>query len=215
MPKIKLCGMFRDCDIDYANAAKPDYVGFILSPGYRRSVSASWAAEMRKKLDGDIETVGVFVDEPCENVAEIYKAHTIDMIQLHGNEDEAYIRALKELAPGAPISKAVRVQSPGDVLAADSLPVDYLLLDTYRAGVAGGTGESFDWSMIPDVTKPIFLAGGINTENIDDAAGLDIYAIDTSSGIESDGVKDPEKMMYMVEHVRRHAKTVCAQDKED
>lgn len=205
MPKIKLCGMFRDCDIDYANEANPDYVGFILSKGYRRSVTPEWASHMRTKLSKDIQTVGVFVDEPYDKVADIYKKGIISLIQLHGKEDEGYILSLKKLVPEAPISKVVRVRCTKDILDADSLPVDYLLLDTYRKGVAGGTGESFDWRLIPPVSKPVFLAGGIDINNIKAAAKLNVYAIDTSSGIETDGLKDPEKMIKMVKLCRHEA----------
>lgn len=202
MPKIKLCGMFRECDILYANEAKPDYVGFILSGGFKRSVTAEWVEANKSNLSKEIQTVGVFVNEPVKRVAEICKRGIIDMIQLHGDEDDSYILSLKKLIPHAPVLKAVKVRSTKDISDAEKCLSDYLLLDTYRKGVAGGTGESFDWNLIPKVKKPIFLAGGIDITNIEKAAGLNVYALDVSSGIETDGVKDAGKMIEIVKKCR-------------
>lgn len=204
MPRIKLCGMFRECDIDYANEAKPDLAGFILTGGYRRSVTQDWARLQKLRLSHDIQTVGVFVNEPVDRVADIYKSGIINLIQLHGDEDKDYILSLKKLVCDAPVLKAVRVRATEDILDADKLPVDYLLLDTYRKGVAGGTGEIFDWSLIPETDKPVFLAGGIDLGNIDKAAALNVYALDVSSGIETEGLKDRNKMIEIVKRVKSY-----------
>lgn len=143
MQKIKLCGMMKPCDIEYANRVKPDFVGFIFA-NTRRKISAAQAKQFRETLDAEIPAVGVFVNEDIPVIASLVQDGCIDMIQLHGEEDADYIRCLREVCD-VPVIKAVKVQTVEQIRQTAALPVDYLLLDTYRKGVLGGTGEAFDW----------------------------------------------------------------------
>ena len=146
MQKIKLCGMMKPCDIEYANRVKPDFVGFIFA-NTRRKISAAQAKQFRETLDAEIPAVGVFVNEDIPVIASLVQDGCIDMIQLHGEEDADYIRRLREVCD-VPVIKAVKVQTVEQIRQAAGLPVDYLLLDTYRKGALGGTGEAFDWELL-------------------------------------------------------------------
>ena len=193
--------MMRPEDISAVNEAEPDYAGFIFAPGRRRTVSHRSAAEMRSLLSGKIKAVGVFLDNDINEIVSLCDAGTIDLIQLHGNENEEYIRRLRSFTD-KPIIKAVSVRTGNEPLIADMLPVDYLLLDTYHAANPGGTGEGFDWGLIPELSKPFFLAGGIGTDNIRSALRWGAYGIDVSSGAETGGVKDRRKILELVKIVR-------------
>ena len=146
MQKIKLCGMMKPCDIEYANRVKPDLVGFIFA-NTRRKISPAQAKQFREALDAEIPAVGVFVNEDISVITSLVQNGCIDMIQLHGEEDADYIRRLREVCD-VPVIKAVKVQTVEQIRQAAALPVDYLLLDTYRKGVLGGTGEAFDWELL-------------------------------------------------------------------
>lgn len=198
MSKIKICGLRSPDDIRYANELKPDYIGFVFARGRTRYVSFSEAALLRRLLSPAIPAVGVFVDEPLEHVAELLKKGVIQMAQLHGNEDAAYAEALKEMT-GAPILKAFTVRSKDDLQAAFSYPCDYPLLDNGK-----GTGKVFDWSLLgKSAPKPYFLAGGLTVENAPDACRrFAPYAVDVSSGVETDGRKDYTKMKAFIDAVR-------------
>ncbi len=213
MQKIKLCGMMKPCDIEYANRVKPDLVGFIFA-NTRRKISATQAKQFREALDAEIPAVGVFVNEDISVIASLVQDGCIDMIQLHGEEDADYIRRLREVCD-VPVIKAVKVQTVEQIRQAAALPVDYLLLDTYRKGVLGGTGEAFDWELLREAKasagdtaegelfgKPYFLAGGLHAGNLREAAALGSYGLDVSSGIETDGNKDFDKMVEVVNIVR-------------
>lgn len=202
--KIKICGLTRPADIDAANAYRPNYIGFVFAPT-RRFVSDEQAAALKARLDKSIPAVGVFVNEPQEHIDALCRAGTIDMVQLHGEEDADYIAALRRRLPdGIPIILAQKVQSTEQILAADALDVDYLLLDTYRKGVLGGTGESFCWELIPKKLRhPFFLAGGLDATNLTQAAAYAPDCLDVSSGAETDGHKDPEKMRELIAQTRR------------
>ena len=214
MQKIKLCGMMKQCDIEYANRVKPDLVGFIFA-NTRRKISAAQAKQFRKALDAEIPAVGVFVNEDISVIVSLVQDGCIDMIQLHGEEDADYIRRLREVCD-VPVIKAVKVQTVEQIRQAAALPVDYLLLDTYRKGVLGGTGEAFDWELLREAKiaagdtaegelfgKPYFLAGGLHAGNLREAAALGSYGLDVSSGIETDGSKDFTKMVEVMELVRK------------
>ena len=200
MTKIKICGLFRPEDADYVNEALPDYIGFVFVQS-RRRVTPAQAAAIRKRLDGRIKAVGVFVDTAADEVVALVQAGVIDHIQLHGSEDAAYIERLRSKTD-TPVIKAVRVQSTRQVLAAQDLPCDYLLLDAYHPEKPGGIGERFDWTLLPALEKPYFLAGGINAGNIREALKLKPYAIDVSSGAETDGLKDRQKIIKLVNIIR-------------
>ena len=214
MQKIKLCGMMKPCDIEYANRIKPDFVGFIFA-NTRRKISAVQAKQFREALDAEIPAVGVFVNEDIPVITSLVQNGCIDMIQLHGEEDADYIRRLREVCD-VPVIKAVKVQTVEQIWQAAALPVDYLLLDTYRKGVLGGTGEAFDWELLREAKaaagdtaegelfgKLYFLAGGLHAGNLREAAELGSYGLDISSGIETDGSKDFTKMVEVMELVRK------------
>lgn len=214
MQKIKLCGMMKPCDIEYANRVKPDFVGFIFA-NTRRKISAAQAKQFREALDAEIPAVGVFVNEDISVITSLVQNGCIDLIQLHGEEDADYIRRLREVCD-VPVIKAVKVQTVEQIRQAAALPVDYLLLDTYRKGVLGGTGEAFDWELLREAKaaagdtaegelfgKPYFLAGGLHAGNLREAAALGSYGLDVSSGIETDGSKDFTKMVEVMELVRK------------
>jgi phosphoribosylanthranilate isomerase len=200
MTKIKLCGLYRPCDIDSVNRAKPDYCGFILNfPKSHRNVTADQARALRAGLDQAICPVGVFVDRPVEEVAALLRNGTIDIAQLHGGEDDGYIAALRALAPGKPVWKAFRLRTAEDAAAAQTSAADCVLLDS-----GAGTGTVFDWSLTAQVRRPFFLAGGLTPENLPQAiAQVRPMGVDLSSGVETDRMKDPEKMLAAVRAVRR------------
>ncbi|WP_040196663.1 phosphoribosylanthranilate isomerase [Candidatus Soleaferrea massiliensis] len=201
MTKIKICGLTRPEDIQYVNEARPDYIGFVFAES-RRRVTIDQAAGLREMLHASIRPVGVFVNEPAEQIAEICRRGIIDIVQLHGDEDEGYIRRLRTLT-GHPVLKAVRVRCREDILKAEQLPCERLLLDTYSKRQYGGCGEVFSWELIPASAKPYFLAGGLTAENIETAVRtLRPYAVDVSSGVETGGYKDPQKIFELIERVR-------------
>lgn len=197
--RVKLCGMFRECDIDFANEAKPDYIGFVMGfPKSHRNVSPEFVGCLKKRLSPDIKAVGVFVNAPIEMVANAATSGIIDLIQLHGSEDDEYITILREKTY-APIIKAVKVRSAEDIANSTKL-ADFLLLDN-----GTGTGKMFDHKILMDVEipKPFFLAGGLTPENLADIPLNPLpYAVDLSSGIETDKVKDKSKMLAAVQSAR-------------
>lgn len=198
MTKIKLCGMMEPKDIETANHLKPDYIGFIFAPKSRRYVTKIQAAAMKAILNPKIRVVGVFVNEKPEVIAEYLKEEIIDVAQLHGQEDEDYIRRLRNLTEN-PLLQAFRIQTEEDVKKAVKSSADLILLD---AG-AGGTGTSFDWSLIRNIERSWILAGGLYPENVAEAIRqLKPYGVDVSSGIETDGKKDLQKMERFVNAVR-------------
>ena len=193
MAKIKICGLTRLCDIEAVNVEKPDYIGFVFANS-RRRVTPALAMELRGKLANEITPVGVFVDETIEDILPLVQYGVIEMVQLHGTEDEEYIAKLKAIT-AVPIIKAISVQHAGDVQKWASTAADYLLLDSK----GGGTGQTFDWSLIGKVTKPYFLAGGLDVNNVVNAISQTMpFAVDVSSGVETDGLKDPDKIKEFI-----------------
>ena len=199
MTKIKICGLSRACDIGYVNEAGPDYIGFILLfPKSRRNVTPERAAILRAGLTPGIRAVGVFVDQPAEIVAAAAEKIGLDVIQLHGREDDGYIAALRARTP-LPIWKAFRVRGPEDLAAAEQCAADEILLDN-----GWGTGEVFDWNLAGGLGRSFLLAGGLTPENIPQAVEtLHPKLVDISSGVETDGVKDREKIIAAVHAARR------------
>lgn len=198
MTKIKLCGLTRPEDIQAANELKPDYIGFVFAPQSRRHVTPRQAAQLEELLDLEISVVGVFVNETIETISALRECGIIDVAQLHGSEDEDYITALRELTD-MPIIKAFRIETEEDVAAAERSSADHILLDAGN----GGTGTAFDWSLLRSIQRPYFLAGGLDPNNVRGAVkSLHPHAVDVSSGIETGGVKDPEKMREFVRAVR-------------
>ena len=199
MTKVKFCGLTRECDIEYANRLLPDYIGFVFAEKSRRYVSSDRAKTLKRLLNTRISPVGVFVNEPVERVALMLNQRIIDLAQLHGQEDEAYIGKLRALTD-KPIIKAFSVASVSDLSAAEKSSADYILFDND----CGGTGKSFNWNLLASFQRPFFLAGGISPKNIKTALTMvHPYAIDVSSGIETDGVKDYNKIERLMQAVRK------------
>lgn len=199
MTRIKLCGLKRMEDIQKANELKPDYIGFVFAQKSKRAVTKELAKELKAKLDESIQVSGVFVNEDPDTILELLEEGIIDVAQLHGSEDETYIKKLKEKTK-SPVVKAFSIEGDEDIEKANRSSADYVLLDSG----AGGTGTSFDWSLVAEMKRDYFLAGGLTIDNVDASIRmLHPFAVDVSSGIETDGVKDPEKMEKFVEKVRK------------
>lgn len=199
MTKIKLCGLSRTCDVEAANELRPEYIGFVFAPKSRRYITPEKAAELKRLLAPGIKAVGVFVKENPETVTELLNSGVIDIAQLHGDEDEDYIRQLRALTD-KPIIKAFRIDTASDIADAERSNADYVLLDSG----SGGTGTVFDWKLIQNIKRPYFLAGGLGLDNVENAVELlHPYAVDVSSGIETNGLKDKCKMAEFVAVVRK------------
>lgn len=196
--KIKICGMRRKEDILEANRLQPDYVGFVFAPKSFRCISREEAIQLRQLLDPGIRAVGVFVDENIRTVAGLLADGIIQAAQLHGQENENYIRSLKRLT-GRHVIKAFQITNSADVRRAAASNADCILLDHGT----GGTGENFDWDLIQGLTRPYFLAGGLNPDNVQEALRRTRpWGVDVSSGVETDRVKDAKKMEQFVSRVR-------------
>ena len=202
MTKIKLCGLSRPCDIEAVNQLKPDYIGFVFAPKSKRYVTYRKAAELKSRLSPEIKAVGVFVNECPQEAAKLLKNGIIDMVQLHGGEAEDDITRLRRLTD-RPIIKAFRIETADDIKAANQSTADYILLDS-----GAGTGTVFDWSLVNSIGRPYFLAGGLDADNVADAVkALRPFAVDVSSGIETDGLKDKAKMAAFIAAVRKEDRT--------
>jgi len=204
--KVKICGLTRAEDIDCVNIYRPDFAGFVFAPKSRRFVSRETACRLRKMLSGDIVPVGVFVDMSEDKIAEIISDGTIEMVQLHGQENESFIARLRKLTD-KPVIKAFRVKTAEDVLKAQDSSADFILLDS-----GAGTGKTFEWSFIKDVRRQFFLAGGLSADNAAEAIRIcRPYALDVSSGVETNGTKDAAKIQRFIEAARKlpHEKTTA------
>lgn len=197
MTKIKLCGLSRTQDIEAANKLKPDYIGFVFAAKSKRRVSPLKATELKSRLDPEIKAVGVFLDDDLDSVAAMMNLGIVDLVQLHGSEDEEYIKKLRTITD-KPVIKAFIINSAEDVKRAEASTADYILLDGGK-----GEGKAFDWSLLKNIRRPYFLAGGLNPGNAADAVRtLAPFSVDVSTGIETDGKKDEEKMTAFVNAVR-------------
>ena len=240
MTRIKLCGLTRIQDIEIANKLKPEYIGFIFWDRSSRNVSAIQAARLKGKLDPEIKAVGVFVNAPAEQVISYYNVGIIDIAQLHGNENEEYIKKLHDA--GLTVIKAFKMKKTGENInlagngnieipekptgdAITEIPekptgdvitetsgkstddviteavkssADYIMFDPGK-----GEGATFNWQLIKGIKREFFLAGGLTPENIEKAVEtVQPFAVDVSSGIETDGHKDPDKMSAFVKSTR-------------
>ena len=202
MTRIKMCGLRRPEDIEAAGELLPEYIGFVFFPGSKRYVAPETARALKTGLNPGIRTVGVFVDEKPETVAKLLSDGTIDIAQLHGSEDEAYLADLRNRTD-KPLIRAFRVRGAEDALRAQASSADEILLDA-----GAGDGKTFDWSWLRQVKRPYFLAGGLTPENAGRAVReLKPYAVDVSSGIETGGFKDIVKMRAFVRAVRMENET--------
>ena len=202
MTKIKLCGLTRPEDIAAANALQPEYIGFVFAAKSKRAVSREMAAALKTQLSPGIQAVGVFVNEAPEAVAGLLNAGIIDIAQLHGQEDAAYLARLRVLT-ARPLWQAFRVTDAASLAKAQKSLADLILLDSGT----GGTGTAFDWTLLENFKRDYILAGGLGPDNAADAVRqLHPYAVDVSSGIETAGKKDPAKMAAFVAAVRTNEK---------
>jgi len=203
MTKIKICGLTRPEDIEAVNEYLPDYIGFIFAES-KRQVDDSKARELKLKLDPKISAVGVFVNEDISRIIKLCRLGIIDLVQLHGDEDDGYIRELKQKIPN-PVIKAIRIKNRESFRTNSCGNSDFLLFDTYHEELYGGSGETFDWSAVGRTKKPYFLAGGIHNDNVRQAiAQLHPYAVDISSGVEKNGYKDSEMIREIITNIREY-----------
>lgn len=209
--KIKICGLKRKEDIDYVNQYMPDYIGFVFA-GVKRKIDFETAKVLKHRLNPQIKAVGVFVNEDISFILRLVVDGILDIVQLHGDEDERYIIELKESLKNygkknIPIIKAVRVQTKEQILDAEQLPVECLLLDAFKEDEYGGSGKIFDHKLIPELQKPFILAGGITSENVmeilDELSrqGKKPVCIDVSSSVETNGYKDKIKIGNIVNKI--------------
>ena len=203
MTKIKLCGLSRPIDIDIANILKVDYVGFVFANNSKRYIDKEKAKLLKKQLNNEIQAVGVFVNEEMSVISEFANDNIIDIIQLHGDEKNEYITNLRK-SINKPIIKAYKIMSGKDIDIANDSIADYILLDAGR-----GDGKTFNWDLIKNINRDYFLAGGLTIDNVATAIDrLKPYAVDVSSGIETDSYKDKTKMEKFVEIVKSKNKSL-------
>ncbi|MBF1753021.1 MAG: bifunctional indole-3-glycerol-phosphate synthase TrpC/phosphoribosylanthranilate isomerase TrpF [Veillonella sp.] len=201
-PKVKMCGISKVETIPAVVEAKPDYMGLVFAPS-KRQVTVEQAKMLVEALHKQckeqnnmvsIKTVGVFVNETLDNLVTIANEANLDVVQLHGDEDEAFIQSLKERT-NVEVWKAVQIRRAADAEAWIDSSADMLLFDAYHKDERGGTGDVFDWSCLDTFERPFMLAGGIDSTNVARAIRtVRPYGIDISSGIETNGVKDDEKI---------------------
>ena len=197
--KIKFCGLRREEDVKYAASLDAGFFGFILSDRFKRYIAPSEVARMKEFVPSSAKTVGVFVDDTLDYAVSTAKTAKLDMIQLHGSESEAYIAVLKEKT-GLPVIKMIKPVSENDIITARQSIADLILLDSG----AGGTGKVFDWSLAEDLGRDYILAGGLTPVNVGDAVKrLKPFAVDVSSGVETEGIKDFSKMKAFAAEVRK------------
>ena len=207
--KVKICGLRREEDICCVNAYLPDYIGFVFYPKSKRYVTGEQAQKLNERLDPRIRAVGVFVNADPDEVIALLQKNIIDIAQLHGQESEEELRKIREQT-GKPVIRAVKVTEETNLQEAYQTDADYILLDNGM-----GSGKPFPWDVILKqlaqeelqekiCRKPFFLAGGISPENMERAAeAFRPYALDLSSSVETDGVKDPEKIRKLMETIRK------------
>ena len=199
MTKIKFCGLRREEDVRLAASLDADFMGFILTQRFKRYVAPEEVARLKEYVPSSSRTVGVFVDEPEDYVVSSSKTAKLDMIQLHGSEDDAYIADIKAKT-GLPVIKMIKPLSGNDIISARQSTADLILLDSG----AGGTGKTFDWSLAKDLDRDYILAGGLTPDNVGDAVErLKPFAVDVSSGVETEGIKDFSKMKAFAAEVRK------------
>ena len=199
--RIKICGLTRDQDVHNAVVEGADALGFVLYAPSPRAVSAEQAAQLIQKVPAFVTTVALFVNESMEEIQRVLKLCPFDLLQFHGDESPEFCRQFNH-----PYMKAIRVRSADDIHRAVQLYPDAkaLLLDAYVENLPGGTGQAFDWRLIPQLSIPWVLAGGLNANNVADAINqLKPFAVDISGGVEaSKGIKDAQKIKDFISEVR-------------
>ena len=197
--RIKICGLMRPQDIDMVNEVCPDIAGFILASGRRRTVTPEQMRELTGRLKPEIRSAAVFLDQDIRRIADLAAEGLMDIIQLHGHEGNEEIRYLRSRTDKTVI-KAFRIDTAEDIRRAEDSEADLVLLDHG----AGGTGQAWDWSLLTGMKRPFILAGGLDSENVQEAVRkTQPFGVDVSSGVETDGCKDREKILRFVRTVRQ------------
>lgn len=204
MVKIKICGMTSKADAVSASRLGADMLGFIFYKKSKRYVDPMVARDIINELPASVLKVGVFVDEETGKVLEIAAAASLDALQFHGSETPQYCAAFKGKYK---VIKAFRLKIRKDLKDINDYDVDLYLLDTFKSGKAGGTGEAFDWKIVTDFEflRPVILSGGLDPKNVSRAIReVAPYGVDISTGVEeSAGKKDPELMKKFIEEARK------------
>jgi phosphoribosylanthranilate isomerase len=199
--RIKICGLTRNQDVQVAVAEGVDALGFVLYAPSPRAVTAEQAALLIKHAPAFVTTVALFVDESAEEIYRVLDVCSFDLLQFHGDESPEFCRQFNR-----PYMKAIRVRSAEDIHRAVQQYPDTkaLLLDAYVENLPGGTGQAFDWRLIPELSIPWILAGGLNANNVADAVNqVKPFAVDVSGGVEaSKGIKDVQKIKDFISEVR-------------
>lgn len=195
--ELKICGLSRLEDVIAVNRFGADYAGFVFFKKSKRFIDPYKAGELIELLRSDIKSVGVFMDEPLDSVISSARISGVEMIQLHGHESEEYVEYVKRTLE-RPVIKAFKADEEGALERALNTSADYILIDS-----GAGTGKKFDWSILKDFGRDYFLAGGLDPESVGEAIStLEPFAVDVSSGVETDGVKDAEKIEKFINAVK-------------
>lgn len=204
MVKVKICGICHEAEIGIMNELVPDFVGFVFVKKSRHFIAPEHAGYLRSKLRKGIKSVGVFANESLRSVALCVETAGLNMVQLHGDETAEYIAALREYIR-CPIMKVYKVARPIDAERAMYSTADYVMLD----GGSAGDGKTFDWSMLGRVRRKFFLSGGLTPDNMEQALLLDPrpYALNASSGLEANRMKDYRKVMKFILGIKSFKKS--------
>lgn len=195
--ELKICGLSRIEDIIAVNRHGADFAGFVFFEKSKRYVDPYKANELISFLRADIKPVGVFMDEPLDNVVRIARISGVELIQLHGHESEEYVEYVKRTLD-RPVIKAYKASEEGALEKAAQSSADYVMIDS-----GAGSGKKFDWSILKDFKRDYFLAGGLDPESVGEAIRmLEPFAVDVSSGVETDGIKDEKKIAEFIKAVR-------------
>jgi len=195
--ELKICGLKRLEDIVAVNRHGADFAGFVFFEKSKRYVDPYKANELISLLRTDIKPVGVFMDEPLDNVVRIARITGVEMVQLHGHESEEYVEYVKRTLD-RPVIKAYKASEEGALEKAANSAADYVMIDS-----GAGSGKKFDWSILKDFKRDYFLAGGLDPESVGEAIRmLEPFAVDVSSGVETDGIKDEKKIAEFIKAVR-------------
>lgn len=190
MTKVKICGVKREIDVDAINNSLPEYVGFVFYNKSKRFIDDKKASKLRNKISDNVKTVGVFVNDDINHIFNLYRSKIINVIQLHGDEDENYINKIRYKLPEAEVWKSFIIRDEIDIQDANNCSADMVVLDN-----GYGDGKCFDWTLIRYLNRPFILAGGLNIDNVASAIyDVHPYCIDISSGVETRGLKDGNKI---------------------
>lgn len=200
MTKVKICGLQEVAHVQAAVNAGADFIGFMFAPSKRR-ISVEQAIELAQHIPASVKKVGVFVNETAETIQQIAAQVELDYIQYHGDEAPEQIEQI-----GLPSIKAFSIQSAQDVERAAAYEVDYYLFDAPGTDFRGGSGNAFDWTLLDQMNiaqEKVILAGGLNEDNVHIASMLvEPFAVDVSSGVETDGIKDTDKIKRFIERAK-------------